>query len=98
MDAIADVPENGTLELDSATPVTDPITIDKPMTVDGNGATVSSIVVNDAAVTIDNVTADSVTVTGTKDFTLTNSTVKGEPSISTTGKVTLTGNTFEDGE
>lgn len=92
------MPENGTLELDPATPVTEPITIDKPLTVDGKGATVDSIVVNDAAVTIDNVTANSVTVTGTKDFTLTNSIVSGEPSISTTGKVTLTGNTFKDGE
>lgn len=94
-DAVADVPENGKLVID--TDVTEPVTIDKPMTVDGGGKSVDSIVVNDAEVTVDNVTVNTVTVTGTKSFTLTNSTVNGTEdnlSIDTTGKITLSGNTF----
>lgn len=89
------MPENGTLVIDSD--VTEPVTIDKPLTVDGGGKSVDSIVVNDAEVTVDNVTVNSVEVTGTQPFTLTNSTINGTEdnlSINTTGKVTLTGNTF----
>lgn len=95
------MPENGTLVIDSD--VTEPIIIDKPMTVDGGGKSVASIVVNDAEVTVDNVTVkpESIIVKGTKPFTLTNSTIKGSKSdlvIETSGKITLTGNTFKDGE
>lgn len=99
-DAIKAVPENGTLKLASDTAVDTPIVIDKPMTIAGNGATVKDITVSNAEVTIDNVTADSITVTGDKPITITNSTISAEKnlSIETSGKVTLSGNTFKDGD
>lgn len=69
------------------------------MTIDGDGATVDKIIVNNAEVTVDNVVANGIEVTGEQPFTLTNSTINAaedDLSINTTGKITLSGNTFKE--
>lgn len=93
--------------------VNDEVTISKDMTILGNGVIFSKgLVVTDAEVVVDNValnvtgadTSDKATalkVSGTKPFTLKNSSVSGTTrtavSILTSGEVTFEDNTFSAG-
>lgn len=113
-DALDAVPENGTVVFSTDSTVNEELTITKPVTVDGNGASFNkTITVSNAEVTIKNAkliaTARSnktvtpaIKITGSKPFTLTDCQVSGTTrnavNISTSGKVIVSDNTFEAGD
>ena len=108
-DALAAVDDGGKIVLSED--IAEAITIDKPVTIAGNGVTLHGVTVANAAVTIDNAilvadgadnkdtAAHAITVTGVEDFTLVNTTVKGTcrtaAKLATSGKVVIEGCTFE---
>lgn len=114
-DAIAAVPDGGTVKLSKSDVVSDAITLDKDVKIAANGATFDAqILVKGGNVTVDGANmvchaasvasknnTPAVKVTGTGDFTLTNSTISGTSyagiSLGTTGTITVSGNTFEAG-
>jgi hypothetical protein len=112
-EAIAAVPEGGTLVLTEGTVINDKLTLDKSMKIAANGATISApLTVTDAEVQIDDanleyqgssnkVKTPVVKVTGASNFSLTNSTVTGTCRdgllIKTSGEVIIEGNTFNAG-
>lgn len=113
-EALDAVPAGGTLKFPvGSASVNDEVTISKDMTILGNGVIFSKgLVVTDAEVVVDNValnvtgadTSDKATalkVSGTKPFTLKNSSVSGTTrtavSILTSGEVTFEDNTFSAG-
>ena len=108
-DALAAVDDGGKIVLSED--IAEAITIDKPVTIAGNGATLHGVTVTNAAVTIDDVTlavsgesnkdtaVHAIAVTGAEDFTLVNATVEGTcrtaAKLATSGKVTIEGCTFK---
>lgn len=113
-EAIEAVPENGTVIFPEGQAIEEEVSVTKPVTIDGNGASFNkTITVSNAEVTIKNakliVTARSnktatpaIKITGSKPFTLTNCQVSGTTrnavNISTSGKVIVSNNTFEAGD
>ncbi len=93
----------------------DPVTITKDVTIEGNNAQFNALVtVDDAEVVINqavftatgksasDTSGTAIKVSGTKPFTLKNSTVNGTTrtavSLITSGKITVEGNTFDAGQ
>ena len=113
-EAIEAVPENGTVIFPEGQAIEEEISVTKPVTIDGNGASFNkTITVSNAEVTIKNAkliaTARSnktatpaIKITGSKPFTLTDCQVSGTTrnavNISTSGKVIVSDNTFEAGD
>lgn len=111
--AIAAVNDGGTVKLAANSTVAETLTLDKNVTIQGNGASITApMAINDAAVTLDGVklvasgasasdATAAVKVNGTKDFTLTNSTISGKSRnallVHTSGNITISGNTFNAG-
>lgn len=113
-EAIEAVPENGTVIFPEGQAIEEEVSVTKPITIDGNGASFNkTITVSNAEVTIKNAkliaTARSnktvtpaIKITGSKPFTLTNCQVSGTTrnavNVSTSGKVIVSDNTFEAGD
>lgn len=113
-EAIEAVPENGTVIFPEGQTIEEEVSVTKPVTIDGNGASFNkTITVSNAEVTIKNAkliaTARSnktitpaIKITGSKSFTLTDCQVSGTTrnavNISTSGKVIVSDNTFEAGD
>lgn len=113
-EALNAVSAGETLSIPAGTIVTESLTIDKDITIEGNGATfTASISISSANVVINNANltyegsgkSDKtaiVSTTGATNFTLTNSTVSGSTrtglSLTTSGEVVLDGNTFDAGD
>ena len=113
-EAIEAVPENGTIIFPEGQAIEEEVSVTKPVTIDGNGASFNkTITVSNAEVTIKNAkligTARSnktatpaIKIAGSKPFTLTNCQVSGitrnAVNISTSGKVIVSDNTFDAGD
>lgn len=112
--AINAAPSGGTVVFSEGEVVSEALTVLKDLTLVGNGATLQGqLTVNDAEVTVDGFTltaagedasskAVALKVSGTKAFTLKNSTVNGKArtavNIMTAGEITLANNVFDAGE
>lgn len=115
-EAIANVPAGGTLFVPAGTAsIEEPVTFSSDITVKGNGVAFEKpVVVQDAAVTFDNVkltaagtdandkTAMAIKVSGTKPFTLKNSEISGTSrtalSVMTSDKIVFENNVFDAGD
>lgn len=113
-DAINAVPAGGTLTFAGTENVSTPLSIDKDMTINANGATIAApITTSNAELVVDNAkisysgtsssdTTPAIKVTGTKPFTLKNSSVENTTtrtglSLKTSGDIVLENNTFNAG-